>query len=208
MAINRVPEEAIASDAAAPPTPPEPVATRQPALFPGEPVKVRIARRHRQWRPQRVPVTDASAPQRSENEEGNQNVERKIESRRPAPAHGDARPDYAMAALLDVVADPESGIVRTHLAGAPPATIEWLETQATARGLHTRSACSPSLQRGWMVVERGGLDEGGESGNGRLDFRRTGGSVSRVDARLRRGLREALAWLHTWGNRVPQRESV
>jgi CheY-like chemotaxis protein len=168
----------------------------------------------------RVPTNATSAEASgsvAQPEPGAAGREGETAPRRCLPAQPDAQPNYATEALLDVVADPRSGIIRTHLAGASPATIEWLEMEAAHRGLHTRSACSPSLQRGWMVVDRGRpgeLGEGGEPGergergNGRPDFRRIDGGVFRADARLRRGLREALAWVRTWGSRVPQRESV
>ena len=74
----------------------------------------------------------------------------------PVAARGQPLPDYVTAALLDVVADPNSGIMRASICNASPETVEQVRTQAAEGGLPTQSACSPALRRGWIRIWRPG----------------------------------------------------
>src|SRR5581483_5699934 len=68
-----------------------------------------------------------------------------------------ARHETAQAmerALCELVADPQSGITGAMVVSAKPASIARLEALAADRGLVTVSACSPSLQRGWIRLTR------------------------------------------------------
>jgi hypothetical protein len=58
-------------------------------------------------------------------------------------------------ALCDLVTDPDSGITRVTIAGASARTVADLEELAAERGLQTQSASSPSLDRGWIRIDRG-----------------------------------------------------
>jgi hypothetical protein len=118
------------------------------------------------------------------------------------PRRGESFSRPLSQALCDLVDDPSSGITRVTICGTSGGSVEQLGELATTRGLEVQSACSPSLDRGWIRLSRrtrsaeatvagADLTHEGE-GNGRRALSGVARRVSRLDAWLRRGLREVV----------------